>query len=683
MNRRATAAAVAAAAIASLAATAAAPRPRPPVVPWLDRRPVRAAAHPPLAPPCRAPDLHAHLFLQGATGSLVGGVTLLNVGRRPCALLGRPALSFAGPAAARERWRSERLAPSPAAPDVLADPPGSLRALAPGKSASVALAWSNWCGPGSTAGGGPGPPPAALLVGLASGTTIRVPLAAAPRCDAPQLPSTIAAGAFVPTPRHLPASSRLPLRAVIVGPRPVRVKPGLRAFRVRPGARLAYDVALTNTGATPFRFAQSSCPTYVEQVVGAPAQAYVLDCRAVRAIAPHATVLFRMELALPPGVRPGQSSLTWELAPKTFAPPFAAAAVQVAAASAPLALAWLQMTDLAHGYALSGRDPRFYHLLETRDGGRSWSDLTPGAGTVHPSGPLSILGSTLLFSTTLGRGVDAVERSDDGGRSWHRSLPFRDPRGEGAGQPFALDSRHLFLAVDEGAAAGSQGEALYTSADGGRRWRLVSRTEPTHPSHGSLPFGCDKDGFGFATTSRGWAGGDCAGGAPFFYRTDDGGRTWRRQPLAVPKSCACATAAPSFFSPTLGATSVLGFATNGGGPPVASVLWTSDGGDRWVAHRPPVGRAVDVRFADAQSVWVTASPPGRIRAPFDVLARSVDAGLHWQTTRLPFDAGNYRLDPLSGSVAYGFRLAAPSSTIVVTQDGGRSWRTIHARLAGR
>src|SRR6266576_7188819 len=51
-----------------------------PVVPWLDVRPAKAPANPPLAPPCWASDLHAHLFLQGATGSLVGGVELLNAG---------------------------------------------------------------------------------------------------------------------------------------------------------------------------------------------------------------------------------------------------------------------------------------------------------------------------------------------------------------------------------------------------------------------------------------------------------------------------------------------------------------------------------------------------------------------------------------------------------------------------
>ncbi len=300
-----------------------------PVVPWRDQRPARAASNPPLAAPCRARELHAHLFLQGATGSLVGGVNLLNAGKSACSLLGWPAVSFTGAAAARERWRVKKLAASPAPVDILADPAGSLRALKPGKSATVSVFWSNWCGPGAQPTGGPGTPPDALALHLASRTTIHVPLFHAPRCDAPQYPSTITVGPFTPTPRYLPARSRLPLRVAIVGSRAVLIKPGLRAFRVHRGERFQYDVAVTNTGQKPLRFAASSCPTYIEQLQTAMAQAYVLNCGPVARIAPHATVLFAMRLNVPATARHGINSLTWQLAPKTYEAPFTAAALWV------------------------------------------------------------------------------------------------------------------------------------------------------------------------------------------------------------------------------------------------------------------------------------------------------------------------------------------------------------------
>jgi hypothetical protein len=307
------------AALAVLWAGVAAAAGQRPVVPWSSTRPVKASASPPLAPPCRARDLHAHLFLQGATGSLVGGVDLRNAGSSPCSLLGWPTVSFKGSAARVEKWRVTKLAASPVPPDVLADPPGSLRALQPGKSAGVSVFWSNWCGP----------LPDAIALGLAGGTTIALPVVHAPRCDAPPDPSLVSVGPFTPTPRHLPPSSRLPLRVTIVGSRPVRVKPGLRAFLVHRGERFRFEVALRNTRKSTFRFARSSCPSYLEQLGARPAQAYVLNCRPVGAVAPHATVRLEMQLTIPVSARLGINSLTWQLAPKTYESPFAPAVLSV------------------------------------------------------------------------------------------------------------------------------------------------------------------------------------------------------------------------------------------------------------------------------------------------------------------------------------------------------------------
>jgi photosystem II stability/assembly factor-like uncharacterized protein len=350
------------------------------------------------------------------------------------------------------------------------------------------------------------------------------------------------------------------------------------------------------------------------------------------------------------------------------------------AANARIALDWLQMIDTTRGYALSGENPDSYRLLWTTDGGRHWTNATPGQGTIHPSGPLSMLGQTRWFSTKLKQGVFAVERSDNAGRSWRRSLPFRDPHGQGVGQPFALDSMHLFLAVDEGAAAGSQGEALYTTSDGGHRWQFISRTIWNNPPRGSLPVGCDKSGFGFATPTRGWAGGYCPGGPPFFYRTDNGGRSWDRQRLPAPGQCACETSAPLFFTPNTAGLYVTGFAENGGGKPFARVLWTRDGGNNWQGSDPPAGRVEDVSFADAQDVWIIAQKPGKLGARFDLLLRTDDAGTHWQTITLRFNADAYRLDALSSADAYAFKVGVSSNLIIFTHDGGHSWHTIHATM---
>ena len=299
------------------------------VVPWVDKRPARPAAQPPLAAPCRARSVRVRLFLQGATGSLVGGFSLTNVGASACSLLGWPRVAFTGGSAVSARWRVKRMARQSVSLDVLADPPGSLRALAPGKAASVVLFWSNWCAAGNPGGGNLPAPPTGLRVGFASVTSMLVPLAQAPRCDQPQNPSTLSVAPFAPAVRMLPPSSRLRLEVAILGHRSVAVKPGLRAFRVHRGTVFAYQVAVTNTAATPFRFSHATCPVYVQQLLLGAAKPYLLNCRSVGVIAARGAVVFAMRIRVPPTARLGVGSLTWQLAPRTYIAPFATAAVWV------------------------------------------------------------------------------------------------------------------------------------------------------------------------------------------------------------------------------------------------------------------------------------------------------------------------------------------------------------------
>src|SRR5258708_24107000 len=120
-----------------------------PVVPWLNERPAKPFANPPLAPPCQAHDLRASLFLQGATGSLVGGVTFLNAGPAACSLVGRPSFSFSGAAAAAEHWQVEKLASTPTPDDVLPEPPAPLRAPQPAKRPGGQGVWPTRSAPGS------------------------------------------------------------------------------------------------------------------------------------------------------------------------------------------------------------------------------------------------------------------------------------------------------------------------------------------------------------------------------------------------------------------------------------------------------------------------------------------------------------------------------------------------------
>lgn len=299
-------------------------------IPWLPTRPNLGPANPTLAAPCKASQLRAALFLQGDVGTLTGGISVTNRSSRSCALVERPRLSFAG---ATAKWRVTRSdLPALDLGDPLAPPPGSLRALAPGRSASVSLNWSNWCGRGSNeADSSPGQAPAAIVLVAPGGG--RIPLhngpggggESAPPCDNGAWASTLSAGRFAPYIPQLGPSSELPLNVRIVpearfaihnGYGRVRVE-GLAAHR---GSWLSYTVVLTNRSRRPFEFARS-CPAYTEGFGVVPQQAYILNCRGVGSIAPHASVRVAMRVRVPQNLNPVLPTLWWTLAPHTWKPP--------------------------------------------------------------------------------------------------------------------------------------------------------------------------------------------------------------------------------------------------------------------------------------------------------------------------------------------------------------------------
>ena len=359
----------------------------------------------------------------------------------------------------------------------------------------------------------------------------------------------------------------------------------------------------------------------------------------------------------------------------------AVGAASAGAASRPVSITSLAMVDATHGYALGGAYGN-YRLLRPSDGGRDWTDVTPTGA--RPSAAPALAGATtLLLPAQLRSHVFQVLRSDDAGRTWTRSRPFRAAHGLGIGTPAIADTAHAFVAIDEGAAAGSQGEALYASSDGGRTWRFASGTTFARVVPGRLPFGCDKTGFGFATAQRGWAGGNCAGGRAFLYRTDNAGRTWRSVRLPGLPECECNVSPPQFFTPSSGALTVFGWAQNSSSRPLGRVYWTSDGGVHWRGTAARWGRASQATSVAAPgAAWVVTAPPGRIQGPFDRVFVSADGGRSWQTRRLPFDAANYRLDAVSASAAFAYSLPGGPGAVFRTLDGGRTWHRLATALSG-
>jgi len=171
----------------------------PGVIPWIDATPVpsetpETTADPHALPACTSEDLALSAEgWGGATGSLAGGATVVNVSSATCAVAGRPAsvlLDARGKVIARQ-------ASGPASSsDVVALPPGGV--------AGVTTVWQNWCGT---------PPrrPLSLRLSLPAGggdlSAVLRPgrgtLDGVPRCDAPGAGSTVG----LPVPFSAPAPS--------------------------------------------------------------------------------------------------------------------------------------------------------------------------------------------------------------------------------------------------------------------------------------------------------------------------------------------------------------------------------------------------------------------------------------------------------------------------------------------
>ena len=139
--------------------------------------------------PCTANDVRSfNGMLQGATGTMLGAVSLRNVSHRSCALGGRPRVQIVNLAGRifPTRERTFALGTTGARPRAT---------LLPNQIALLHLDWSNWCG--SWSGSAGAFRRLYIRVTLTNGSRLRLPLLTGrPRCDQPNGPSFLAVSAF-------------------------------------------------------------------------------------------------------------------------------------------------------------------------------------------------------------------------------------------------------------------------------------------------------------------------------------------------------------------------------------------------------------------------------------------------------------------------------------------------------
>ena len=261
------------------------------VVPFLPLAPSKPA----LAgvPACTPNQLRASVSLQGATGSLLGGFALRNVGSRACVLLTPLRLSLRDP--------SGRALPlGRQSPD---SPLGARQLrLDPGQAGAAELQLGNACDPSSKAHLWVVLPRRAGRVDLGIG--------AGGRCDVPGKPAVYGVGA-------LQQADPPPLSSEQKGQRAALRVAAIGAPRTtRAGTTLTYTVSVANLSSKQVR--ARSCPHFYEQLwlwkqdVVITHQ-FLLNCRPIGDVfAAHSTSVFEMRLEVPRDLK-GSADIDWGL----------------------------------------------------------------------------------------------------------------------------------------------------------------------------------------------------------------------------------------------------------------------------------------------------------------------------------------------------------------------------------
>lgn len=373
----------------------------------------------------------------------------------------------------------------------------------------------------------------------------------------------------------------------------------------------------------------------------------------------------------------------------------------------------VRMFSASSGWAQRASDAA---VLHTTDGGTRWIVASPvliGDQQMLAASFLDASRAEALTGTLHGcypapgpESADLIAWSTtDAGRTWTREGTFRAPDFPGAavggGALDFVSSEDGWLSVNEGAAAGSSGMALYRTVDGGVRWSEVARTNPGSPMPGSIPFGGDKGDAAFIDPTTGWIAGSTAGTGPLFWVTRDGGTSWSAQ--ALPGSSSLiqpGTEAPRFWSEQGGWVLVSGWlpVATPDNPRTSALYVTTDAGGSWSRIATPgQGQSASAAdFIDQEDGWVLTAPPEppapaspapatTAPVPSTTLWATSNAGRTWspvwsRTSEVQITS----LDFVSTQVGWAETVDGSSGAfrMLQTTDGGHTWSAVNPAISG-
>ena len=362
----------------------------------------------------------------------------------------------------------------------------------------------------------------------------------------------------------------------------------------------------------------------------------------------------------------------------------------------------LQMTSASTGWALYySRNPDspsgvFTLLARTTDGGRTWTDVTPGSGRSMLATPdaaqvldpvtgedayLAVTAATQESNNSVNTTV--VFATTNGGRSWTKSAPLRVV--STASQVSFADPQHGFLMLGgDGGAMGEDQVWLYRTADGGKNWSLAAASPAdgvavgAQQASGRIPTECDKNGLDFPTATAGWISSTCnAGLTDGLLASHDGGASWSDQSLPLSATTcaggACFVAGPQF-------SGGVGFVTVTPEPGQPALLETRDLGRTWEQVALPAGvQYPQITFFSAtRGVLVAEGSQDSFQGTFYTTA---NGGQTWTPVRQGTNFTKIGVDIDFSSAQDGFAWTTgfnsdpvPATSIYETANSGRTWR---------
>jgi photosystem II stability/assembly factor-like uncharacterized protein len=329
------------------------------------------------------------------------------------------------------------------------------------------------------------------------------------------------------------------------------------------------------------------------------------------------------------------------------------------------ALVDISMFDPQNGWGQSEEG-----LYRTRDGGQTWQAVSAPLPEGYQYNHITCLDINNAYITASDPQNPPVLLllTRDGGQTWGQAaISGRNPSFPALIQ---VDEQTLFLFEGLGVGAGSQGIAISRSTDGGQTWEETFAHQPGSTTETSLPLGGLKSLPAFLDASLGFIGGSRpVENDIYFFRTEDGGRTWQPQSLPVPASIngyMAMTQNPITFrndNQTLIAPVLFSLPQ---GDPQLVFFHSPDRGQTWSASTP-LAYGGAYFFLNPQTAWVWAD---------GALYTSRDGGLSWLNLGdpLPDGASINRLSFVDSENGWALVFEPDFQTrLYATHDGGQTW----------